>query len=112
MTVPLRALIVEDSADDTALLVRELRHGGYDVTFERVDSPHALDMAISMREWDIVICDYSMPHFSGTDALKLLHHGNVHFMEVVHILRTQISLLSFDRTSGSFCVGPLRHHAG
>jgi two-component system, cell cycle sensor histidine kinase and response regulator CckA len=72
MTVPLRALIVEDSEDDTVLLVRELRRGGYEVTFERVDSPQALDVAISTREWDIVICDYSMPHFSGTDALRLL----------------------------------------
>ena len=72
MTTPLRALIVEDSADDTALVVRELRRGGYDVTFERVDSPQALDAAVSVGEWDIVICDYSMPHFSGTDALRLL----------------------------------------
>jgi len=72
MTTPLRVLIVEDSEDDTALLVRELRRGGYDITFERVDSPQALDAAVSGREWDIVICDYSMPHFSGTDALRLL----------------------------------------
>ncbi len=72
MTTPLRVLIVEDSEDDTALLVRELRRGGYDVTFERVDSPEALDTAVAKREWDIVICDYSMPHFSGTDALRLL----------------------------------------
>ena len=72
MSTPLRVLIVEDSEDDTALLVRELRRGGYDVTFERVDSPGALDEAVAKREWDIVICDYSMPHFSGTDALRLL----------------------------------------
>ena len=72
MTTPLRVLIVEDSEDDTALVVRELRRGGYDVTFERVDSPQALDAAVGKREWDIVICDYSMPHFSGTDALRLL----------------------------------------
>ncbi len=72
MTTSLRVLIIEDSEDDTALLVRELRRGGYDVTFERVDSPEALDIAVAKREWDIVICDYSMPHFSGTDALRLL----------------------------------------
>jgi two-component system, cell cycle sensor histidine kinase and response regulator CckA len=72
MTTPLRVLIVEDSEDDTALLVRELRRGGYNVTFERVDSRGALDEAVGKWEWDIVICDYSMPHFSGTDALRLL----------------------------------------
>ena len=72
MTVPLRVLIVEDSQDDTALLVRELRRGGYEPTFERVDTPTAMSAAVDNKEWDLVICDYSMPHFSGTAALRLL----------------------------------------
>jgi hypothetical protein len=28
--------------------------------------------ALENQKWDLVICDHSMPHFSGTDALKLL----------------------------------------
>ena len=72
MTVPLRVLIVEDSQDDTALLVRELRRGGYEPTFERVDTPTAMSAAVDSRQWDLVICDYSIPHFSGTAALRLL----------------------------------------
>ncbi len=38
MNAPLRALIVEDSEDGTALLLRELQRGGYDVDYERVDT--------------------------------------------------------------------------
>ena len=72
MDRPLRLLIVEDSEDDTLLLVRELERGGYKVTFERVDTPEALHAALDRQPWDIVISDYSMPHFSGTAALKLL----------------------------------------
>jgi signal transduction histidine kinase len=72
MPIPLRVLIVEDSEDDTALLVRELGRGGYEVTFERVDSASALAVALEKREWDLVVCDYSMPHFSGSEALRLL----------------------------------------
>src|SRR3981189_2357369 len=72
MSVPLRVLMVEDSEDDAALLGRELRRGGYEVTFQRVDSSAAMSAAIEREKWDLVICDYSMPHFSGTDALKLL----------------------------------------
>ena len=68
----LRLLIVEDSEDDTLLLVRELERGGYNVTFRRVDTPGALHAALDHQVWDIVISDYSMPHFSGTAALKLL----------------------------------------
>jgi len=72
MSVALRVLIVEDSEDDTALLLRELQRGGYDVSYERVDSPTAMNSALSRQEWDIVISDHSMPHFSGTNALSLL----------------------------------------
>jgi two-component system cell cycle sensor histidine kinase/response regulator CckA len=72
MGIPLRVLMVEDSEDDVALLLRELRHGGYDVSYERVDTPAAMNSALATPKWDIVISDHSMPHFSGVDALKIL----------------------------------------
>src|SRR5271157_986922 len=72
MGVPLRVLIVEDSEDDTALVVRELKRAGYDIEFKRVDSGEALMSLIVSQEWDLVISDFSMPTFSGTDALKLV----------------------------------------
>lgn len=71
MSLPLRVLIVEDSEDDAALLLRELKHGGYDVTHERVDDASAMNIAANSEDWDLVICDFSMPHFSGMDALRL-----------------------------------------
>jgi signal transduction histidine kinase len=72
VTTPLRVLVVEDSEDDTTLLLRELRRGGYEVSFERVDSVSSMKAAVAEKQWDIVMCDYSMPHFSGMDALKIL----------------------------------------
>jgi two-component system cell cycle sensor histidine kinase/response regulator CckA len=72
MAIPLCLLIVEDSEDDAALVVRDLRRGGYEVLFERVDTSAAMSAALDKKEWDLVICDYSMPHFSGIEALKLL----------------------------------------
>jgi signal transduction histidine kinase len=72
MTIPLRVLLVEDSEDDAALLVRELRRGGYDVSFERVDTAAAMRSALDKQEWDLVVSDHSMPHFSGSAALSLL----------------------------------------
>jgi len=68
----LRLLIVEDSEDDTLLLVRELRRAGDDVTFQRVDTAEAMTAALARQAWDLIIADYSMPHFSGTAALELL----------------------------------------
>jgi two-component system cell cycle sensor histidine kinase/response regulator CckA len=72
MGVPLRVLMIEDCEDDAALLVRELQRGNFDVQLERVDDPSALDSAFEKQNWDLIISDFSMPHFSGTDALKIL----------------------------------------
>lgn len=77
MGEPLRALIVEDSEDDALLLVRELQRGGYDPTFERVDSATAMAQALNARPWQIVLADYTMPQFSGTDALELLKRSGL-----------------------------------
>ena len=72
MGTPLRVLLVEDSADDARLLVRQLGTAGYDVTHRRVDTPDAMQEALERNVWDIVISDYSMPQFSGTAALNLV----------------------------------------
>jgi diguanylate cyclase (GGDEF)-like protein/PAS domain S-box-containing protein len=68
----LRALIVEDVEQDALLLVRELRRGGFAVTFERVETPEAMSAALEGRPWDIVISDYTLPHFSAPRALALM----------------------------------------
>lgn len=77
MNKPLRVLIVEDSEDDVILLLHQLKRGGYDPIFERVDTSVAMNEALSREPWDIVIADYSMPHFSATEALKLLQKSEL-----------------------------------
>ncbi len=76
MSTPLRILIVEDSEDDAALIVRELQRGGFNVSHLRVDSADSLVSALAATKWDIVVSDYSMPGFSGTEALKLVRARN------------------------------------
>jgi PAS domain S-box-containing protein len=72
MGILLRVLIVEDSEDDTMLLERELRRGGYEPMLKRVDTATAMNAALDQQTWDIVISDYSMPQFSASAALRLL----------------------------------------
>ncbi len=72
MSRPLRILIVEDSENDTQLLLHELRRGGYDPTHERVESAAAMDRALARQQWDLVIADYSIPNFNSMAALALL----------------------------------------
>ena len=77
MSESLRVLFIEDSEDDTLLLLRELKRGGFDVVFERVDTAEAMLLALEKQVWDIVISDYVMPHFSGITALNLLRTSGI-----------------------------------
>lgn len=70
---PLRVLVIEDSEDDTELLLHELRRGGYDLTHARVEIAETMRAELSARTWDLVISDFSMPHFNAFTALELLH---------------------------------------
>lgn len=72
MSRPLRALIVEDAEDDALLLVRALSRGGFMPAWRRVDTPQAFTTALDEQPWDVVFADFSMPHFSGTEALRLI----------------------------------------
>lgn len=72
MNKTLRVLIVEDSEDDALLLVRQLRRGGYEPKFARVDTDDAMRAALLTETWDVVISDYAMPQFSALGALSVL----------------------------------------
>jgi diguanylate cyclase (GGDEF)-like protein len=77
MNTQLRALIVEDSEDDTLLLVQELRRGGYAPSYERVDSADAMESQLSKQVWDIVFSDFTMPSFTAFDALAQLRTSGI-----------------------------------
>ena len=96
---PLRLLLIEDSEDDAALVVRELSRAGYSVTSHRVDTPEALSDALTSQRWDLAIADYSMPRFNGAAALELVREhtadlplifvsGTIGEDEVVAAMRT------------------------
>lgn len=67
----IRLLIVEDSDDDARLAVEELRRNGYNPEFKRVQTREELEDALA-QPWDAVLADYSLPGFSGLDALEIV----------------------------------------
>lgn len=67
----LRALIVEDSANDAELIVAALRRSGFDVAWNRVDNES--DYLARLEDSpEIVLADYALPQFSAPRALELL----------------------------------------
>jgi two-component system, cell cycle sensor histidine kinase and response regulator CckA len=68
----IRLLIVEDSANDAALLLAELNRKGQAPAHQRVESKDDYLAALQNQSWDAVIADYVLPQFSGPEALHLL----------------------------------------
>jgi PAS domain S-box-containing protein len=73
----LRVLIVEDSEDDALLIIRDLKKGGYNAAYKRVETAAAMKKALNEKQWDIILCDYKMPKFNAPSAIALLKEANV-----------------------------------
>lgn len=71
-TVILKVLIIEDSEDDALLIVRALKKSGYRIEYRQEETGEAMSAALKNEQWHVIISDYSMPHFSGLDALRIL----------------------------------------
>lgn len=68
----LRVLHIEDSERDYELFRRHMLTNGIELYAERVDTVSAMERALAENEWDVIVCDYSMPNFSAPDALEKL----------------------------------------
>lgn len=67
----LRILHLEDSEDDHALTLLQLRRAGLAVELYRVETLEAFEAALA-QPWDAILSDYSLPGFTGLDALARL----------------------------------------
>jgi C4-dicarboxylate-specific signal transduction histidine kinase len=68
----IKLLLVEDSPDDSDLLLKHLKRAGLETIHERVETERAMISALESKEWDTVICDYDIPGFGVIPALLLL----------------------------------------
>jgi len=73
----LRVLMVEDSEDDALLEIRELKKGGYNPVYERVETAAAMKKALKEKQWDIILCDYKLPKFNAPSAIAVLKETNI-----------------------------------
>lgn len=75
--LPLRVLIIEDSEFDARVIVQALRAGGYEVTWQRVETAPAMEASLKSPSvsWDVVLADYNMPEFNAPQALRILQQA-------------------------------------
>jgi CheY-like chemotaxis protein len=69
---PLRVLLVDDSEDDVALMLRALRDDRRPLVSRTVEDAATMRGALEAQPWDVILCDSSMPQFGARAALDLL----------------------------------------
>lgn len=77
MKEKIHVLVIEDNEDDARLEIEELKSGGFDIEYELVETRKDTREALTTKHWDFIISDYSLPQFSGMEALaELKETGN------------------------------------
>jgi hypothetical protein len=73
----LQLLLVEDSEDDAALIIHEIKRGGYRCEFERVEDLAGMEACLKHKHWDAVISDFNLPQFSASAALQAVQRSGI-----------------------------------
>ena len=85
---PLRLLIVEDSPADAELSLAVLRHAGYVITYDLVDSFALYEQALARANCDLILCDHNLTSWTGMDALATVRRTgrDIPFIVVTAVL--------------------------
>ena len=69
---PLRLLMIEDNQNDVDLCLRELRKARIEYQLDVVDSPREFACKVRANTYDVILTDYNMPGWRGTEVLYML----------------------------------------
>ena len=72
MNTPLKFLFIDDQDDEVFMERRQLERDGIEFTWKRVDSEVEVRRALTEFEPDVILCDYTIPGYSGAAALELV----------------------------------------
>ena len=81
--VPIRLLLLEDSESDAALILTQLRRGGFDPSYKRIEKREEFREELKVGSWDLIIADFNLPAFSGLEALEIFKE---HALDIPFIL--------------------------
>ena len=68
----LRVLLLEDNPMDSELTLQELRKGGFNVSADTATNAEEFTRRVQTNQYHIVLADYTLPQWTGMDALHLL----------------------------------------
>src|SRR3984885_16117968 len=82
----LRILFLDNQQSDVELCLNELRRLDFAVSADWVQIPAEFGKRLRTQSYDVIVCEYSMPHWTGMEALDLLHQER---QEIPFILATR-----------------------
>ena len=68
----LKVLLIEDDPVDKELVLRALRNGGFDPEADTADNQERFIACIEKSSYHVILADYGLPTWRGTDALEVL----------------------------------------
>jgi diguanylate cyclase (GGDEF)-like protein/PAS domain S-box-containing protein len=68
-----RILFVDDMESDVERCLQELKRMDFAVAADWVQSPGEFEERLRAQSYDVIVCDYAMPTWTGMEALDLLH---------------------------------------
>jgi len=71
VSAQIKVLLVEDVAEDAELLLRDIGRSRLDIVTHRVETGPDYIAALESFAPDLILSDYTLPGFDGTDALRL-----------------------------------------
>ena len=73
----LRLLLVEDNPADAELVLATLRTDGFRVTSDMAQTAEEFTSRIRTTSYDLILADYNLPQWKGTEALDILCRENL-----------------------------------
>ena len=106
MSAPIRILLAEDAVIDAELTSRVLKKADVAHVIERVDTEPAFMSALRTFEPDLVLSDYSMPHFDGLSVLALAqeHAPDLPFIFVSGTIGEEVAINSLKRGATDYII--------
>lgn len=106
MSKLLRTLIIEDSEMDAELEIEALKQGDFSPIYQRVETSEEMLKALASASWDIVLSDYSLPKFSGPEALAVLQASglDIPFIMISGTVGEEVAVTSLKAGAHDFLV--------
>ncbi|MEO8002544.1 MAG: PAS domain S-box protein, partial [Arenimonas sp.] len=104
LVLPLRILLVDDSATDIALNIRALNDLGRPIVTEAVSSDSGLRETLSRFKPDLILSDFSMPGFSGQKALEIANElaPDIPFIYVSGTIGEELAIEAMQRGASDY----------